>query len=338
MTYATAARAAVLALAVGSAAPAAANDLAAFYKSRNVELVVGYGTGGGYDSYARAVAPYLTKHLPGAPQIVIRNMPGASSLTALRHVASVAARDGSVLGAFNSTLITMAALDPAKVRIDFAALTWIGNMSSDTKTCMVRAASGFAGLSDLKARQVAIGATGQGSGQIYGVILRHIFGDGVRIVTGYPSTNDIALAMERGEVDGMCTGWGTIEVTRPDWIQRGFVRVLTQFAARRDPRIPDAPLIQESALGPGMAEAITFLTLPDVITRPLVAPPGTPADRATALRRALDAALADPDFLAFARKANLDIDPTSGEELARIVERIFATPPAALNVARQLYQ
>ena len=279
----------------------------------------------------------LSKHLPGNPQVVIRNMPGASSLNALRFIATTAPRDGAVIGAFNPTIITMAALEPAKVKIDFGSLTWIGNMSSDTKTCMVRAGAGLTKLEDFRVRRASIGATAQGSGQIYGVILRHVFGDNVQIVTGYPSTNDIALAMERGEVDGMCTGWGTIEVTKPDWIRRDSVRVLTQFGAVRDKRIAAVPLIHETALPPGMSEAISFLTLPDVVTRPVVAPPAIPPERAQALRRAFDATMVDPDFLAFARKASLDIDPTTGEDLAEIVRKIFATPPEALEFARKLY-
>ncbi|MFN3890574.1 MAG: Bug family tripartite tricarboxylate transporter substrate binding protein [Beijerinckiaceae bacterium] len=323
------------AVAAGSAH--AEDGVAAFYKGRTVDFVVGYGTGGGYDTYARAFAPYLTRHLPGSPQVVIRNMPGASSLNALRFIATTAPRDGSALGLFNPTLITMAALEPTKVKVDFASLTWVGNMSSDTKTCMVRAGAGLTRIEDFRTRKASIGATAQGSGQIYGVILRQVFGDNVQIVTGYPSTNDIALAMERGEVDGMCTGWGTIEVTKPDWIRRDFVRVLTQFAAQRDKRIPNVPLIHETALPDGMSAAITFLTLPDVVTRPVIAPPGVPPDRSAALRQAFNASMADADFLAYAAKASLDIDPTSGEELARIVSRIFATPPGALEFARKLY-
>jgi tripartite-type tricarboxylate transporter receptor subunit TctC len=325
-------------LLVSAASAPASESVEAFYKGRAIDLIVGYGTGGGYDTYARALAPYLARRIPGAPQIVIRNMPGGSSLNALRHVAAAAPRDGSVLGAFNPTLITMAALEPAKVKIDFGSLTWIGNMSSDTKTCMFRQGAGLARLEDLKTRKVSIGATSQGSGQIYGVILRHVYGDNVQVVTGYPSTNDIALAMERGEVDGMCTGWGVVEVTKPDWIKRDFVRVLTQFAGRRDKRIPAVPLIHEAALPSGMSEAITFLTLPDVVTRPIVAPPAVPPDRTAALRSAFMAAMNDPDFLAYAKKASLDIDATTGEALEQIVSSIFATPPEALEYARKLYR
>ncbi len=339
MMLRVAARGAALCVAMTLAGQAAASDdAAAFYKGRTVELIVGYGTGGGYDTYARALVPFLAKHLPGAPQIIIRNMPGASSLTALRHVATAAPRDGSVLGAFNPTLITMAALEPGKAKLDFASLTWIGNMSSDTKVCMLRGAAGLTKLEDFRTRKASIGATSQGSGQIYGVILRHIFGDNVQVVTGYPSTNDIALAMERGEVDGMCTGWGVVEVTKPDWIKRDFVRVLTQFASERDKRIPSAPLIHEASLPEGMSEAITFLTLSDVVTRPFVAPPAIPADRTAALRRAFDASMADPELLLFAKKASLDIDPTTGDNLARIVAKIFSTSPQALEFARKLYK
>ena len=332
------ARAAVLICATAWAAQAAANDEAAsFYKGRSIDRVVGYGTGGGYDTYARALAPFLAKHVPGGPQIIIRNMPGASSLTALRHVATAAPRDGSVIGAFNPTLIAVSALEPGKVKLDFASLTWIGNMSSDTKVCMFRNGAGLTRLEDLKTKKASIGATGQGSGTIYGVILKHIYGDNVQVVTGYPSTNDIALAMERGEVDGMCTGWGVVEVTKPDWIKRSFVNVLTQFASQRDKRIASVPLIHEASLPAGMSEAITFLTLSDTATRPFVGPAGIPADRTAALRRAFDAAMADPEFLAYARKASLDIDPTTGENLAKIVSGIFATSPQALAFARKLY-
>ncbi len=330
--------ASALAILMGAITPACADQsVVAFYKGRTIDLIVGYGTGGGYDTYARALAPFLAKNVPGAPQIVIRNMPGASSLTALRHVATAAARDGSVIGAFNPTLIAMSALEPGKVKLDFTSLTWIGNMSSDTKVCMFRTGVGLARLEDLKTKKASIGATGQGSGTIYGVILKHIFGDNVQVVTGYPSTNDIALAMERGEVDGMCTGWGVVEVTKPDWITRSFVNVLTQFAGQRDKRIASVPLIHEAALPVGMSEAVTFLTLSDTATRPFVGPPGVPADRAAALRRAFDTAMADSEFLAFAKKTNLDIDPTTGEDLAKIVRGIFATSPEALEFARKLY-
>jgi tripartite-type tricarboxylate transporter receptor subunit TctC len=331
-------RGCALAIVLGALTPANADEgVAAFYKGRTIDLVVGYGTGGGYDTYARALAPFLAKHVPGSSQIVIRNMPGASSLTALRHVATAAPRDGTVIGAFNPTLIAMSALEPGKVKLDFASLTWIGNMSSDTKVCMFRSGAGLTKLEDFRTKKASIGATGQGSGTIYGVILKYIFGDNVQVVTGYPSTNDIALAMERGEVDGMCTGWGVVEVTKPDWIKRNFVNVLTQFSGQRDKRIPSVPLIHEASLPAGMSEAITFLTLSDMVTRPFVGPAGIPADRTTALRRAFDAAVADPDFLAFARKTSLDIDPTTGEELAKIVSGIFATSPQALEFARKLY-
>ena len=294
--------ASALAILMGAITPACADEsVVAFYKGRTIDLVVGYGTGGGYDTYARALAPHLAKHVPGAPQIVIRNMPGASSLTALRHVATAAARDGSIIGAFNPTLIALTRLE------------------------------------DFKTKKASIGATGQGSGAIYGVILKHIFGDNVQVVTGYPSTNDIALAMERGEVDGMCTGWGVVEVTKPDWITRRFVNVLTQFAGQRDKRIASVPLIHEASLPAGMSEAITFLTLSDMATRPFVGPAGIPADRAAALRRAFDTAMGDSEFLAFAKKASLDIDPTTGEDLAKIVRGIFATSPGALEFARKFY-
>jgi tripartite-type tricarboxylate transporter receptor subunit TctC len=335
-----------------------------FYKRRQL-TIISYSPGVS-ENYARLLARHMGKHMPGEPNFIVSGMPGAGGMKAADYLNTVAPRDGTVICSIGpgvpfepmlgrspvkfdpfalswigsistSTAIAMSALEPGKVKLDFASLTWIGNMSSDTKVCMFRSGAGLTKLEDFRTKKASIGATGQGSGTIYGVILKYIFGDNVQVVTGYPSTNDIALAMERGEVDGMCTGWGVVEVTKPDWIKRNFVNVLTQFSGQRDKRIPSVPLIHEASLPAGMSEAITFLTLSDMVTRPFVGPAGIPADRTTALRRAFDAAMVDPDFLAFARKTSLDIDPTTGEELAKIVSGIFATSPQALEFARKLY-
>ena len=317
--------------------PSRAQDhVETFYKGRNLELIVGYGPGGGYDVYARALAPFFTKHLPGAPQTIVRNMPGASSLTALRHIAQAAPRDGSLIGTFNPTLVVMSALEGDKAQVSFKSLTWIGNMSSDTKVCMVRESGGLQRLEELKIRNATIGATGQGSGHIYGLILRQLYSDNIKIVMGYPSTNDIALAMERGEVDGMCTGWGVVEVTKPDWIRRGFVNVLTQFSSHRDKRLPNVPVIHESSLPSGMSEAITFLTTPDMVTRPFIAPPLLPRDRSDALRAAFNKAMKDPDLHAYAQKMSLDLDPMTGDDLENLISRVFSASAETLDFARKV--
>jgi tripartite-type tricarboxylate transporter receptor subunit TctC len=209
-------------------------------------------------------------------------------------------------------------------------------MSSDTKVCMLTKNAGLQRLEDLGDKKATIGATGQGSGQIYGLILRQLYGDNVKIVMGYPSTNDIALAMERGEVDGMCTGWGVVEVTKPDWIRRDFVSVLTQFASHRDRRLPDTPLIHESSLPAGMSQTILFLTAPDMVTRPFIAPPSIPQERSAALRLAFNKAMKDPDLHAFAQKTSLDLDPMTGEELENLIAQVFSVSPQALDFARKI--
>lgn len=328
----------VAVLAVHSPAAAQTSEVEAFYRGRSVDLIVGYGTGGGFDAYARAIAPHLGKHMPGAPQFIIKNMPGAASLKALQFLTTAAPADGGVIGMVNPVLFAHAVLDPAKFRIGVNSVAWIGNMSSDTKVCMAMTRSGIAKLEDLKSRNLTLGVTSQGSGQIYGVILRHMFGERVKLVSGYPSTNDISLAMERGEVDGMCTGWGVIELRRPEWITGKRVTALTQFARVRDHRLPETPLISAAGIDANLRAAIAFMTAPDVVTRPLIAPAAIPADRLAALRRAMGAALQDKAFLEFARKAKLDIDPASGEETQRLMQEMADTPPAALEFARKLYQ
>ncbi|MBM3608091.1 MAG: hypothetical protein FJX29_06525 [Alphaproteobacteria bacterium] len=337
----TAAALAVAALTLAAVGPAhaqSASEAESFYRARPVDLIVGYGTGGGFDAYARALAPWIGKHMPGAPRFVIKNMPGAASLKALQFLTTAAPADGSVTGMVNPVLFAQAVLDPAKIPHGVNSVAWIGNMSSDTKVCMAMSRTGIVRLDDLKGRAMTLGVTSQGSGQIYGVILRHMFGENVKLVSGYPSTNDISLAMERGEVDAMCTGWGVIELRRPDWIKDKRVVALTQFARTRDHRLPDTPLIHAAGVSAELGAAIAFMTAPDVVTRPLIAPVKIPADRLALLRRAFMAAMQDQEFLAIARKASLDIDPATGEDTQKIMNEMAATPPAALEFARKLYR
>ncbi len=213
-----------------SRAAAAQQPVGDFYRGKTIDFLVGYPPGAGYDTYGRALAQFMGKFIPGRPAIVVQNMPGASSLKALQYLSAQAPRDGTAIGIFNPQLVNLSMLEPDTVNVDFSKLTLLGNMSSDTKVCFAWKGSGVKSVEDLRKRPFVIGGTSQGAGFIYGAIMRAVFDDKMKIVLGYPSNSDVWLAMERGEADGNCTGWGVIPAMRPDWIRDNKVKVLVQFA------------------------------------------------------------------------------------------------------------
>ena len=323
---------------VWSCAPAAnAQSPADFYHGRTIQVIVGNPTGTGFDLYARALAQFMPNFIPGHPSIVVSNMPGAASLKGLQYISANAPRDGTTIGTFNANLINLSVLEPKTTEnVDFDNLNWLGNMSSDTKVCFAWSAAGVTKPDDLKTKKLIIGATSKGSGDVYGSILRTIYGDNVKIVLGYVTNADVWVAFENGEATGNCTGWGVIPVRKPDWVRDHKVDVLAQFAKTPSPYLKDAPLIYDLPMSDEMRAAISFLTQGDAMTRPFVAPPGVPKDRVAILQRAFADTLKDPDFLAFVKKADLDIAYMDAETLARTVADIRRTPREAVELARKL--
>jgi tripartite-type tricarboxylate transporter receptor subunit TctC len=324
---------------IGAAAltPAMAQQsVADFYRGKTVEFIIGYPPGAGFDLYGRILSQFIGRHIPGTPNVVAKNMPGAASLTGLRYIAQQASKDGLTLGIFNPTLVNLSVLEPKQVDIDFASLTWLGNMSNDTKVCFSWRSTGVLTADDIKAKSLIIGGTSQGAGFVYGSILKAIFGDHLKVVLGYPSNSDVWLALERGEAQGNCTGWGVIPSMRPEWITSNKLSVFVQFAKKPSPLLPNVPLIYDMGISEEMKAAISFLTLSDSFTRPIIAPPGLPADRAKALREAFEKTMKDPDFLEQAKKSNLEIDPMDAQTLANLVEDIRKTPKSAVELAKKL--
>ena len=321
---------------LASTACHAQSPVADFYAGRNVDFIIGYAPGGGFDLYGRALAQHMGRHIPGKPNVVVKNMPGAASLKALQYISDQAPRDGSVLGLINSSLVNLAVLDPAQVNVDISRLTLIGNMSSDVKACFAWTTTGIRTLDDVKRRGSVLGGTAQGSEAVYGAILKRMLGDKLKIVLGYPTGTDIWLAMERGEVEGNCTGWGIVATMRPDWITDKKVNVFVQFARKASPDLPDVPLIGDSDASADLKAATNFISLADQFPRPIIAPPNVPDDRAKALRDAMQATLRDSEFLADARRAKLDIIPMDAGTLTRLVQEVLETPKPAVEIARDL--
>lgn len=331
--------AAAAAVLLSATIPAAAQQAVAdFYRGKTMEFIIGYPPGAGFDLFGRVLSQHIGKHIPGNPNVVAKNMPGASSLKGLQYIALQGPKDGTTIGIFNPTIINMSVLDPKQVGVDLGALTWLGNMSNDTKVCFSTGSLKVKSLEDVKVKGITIGGTSQGAGFIYGGILKQFLGDKMKVVLGYPSNTDVWLALERGEVEGNCTGWSIIPSLKPDWVRDGKVNVFVQFAQKSHPDLKDVPLIFDQPMSAELKSAINFLILSDSITRPVVAPGGIPADRAAALQKAFDETMKDKDFLAAAEKSKLDIDPMDSAALLKVVNEIRNTPPAAVELAKTLSQ
>ena len=320
------------------AAPALAQPVADFYRGRTMDFIVGYPPGAGFNAYGRALATHIGKYVPGNPRLIVRNMPGASSLTALKYLDTRAPRDGSVIGIINPILLNRSILEPGTVGVDFRELTWIGNMSKVPKVCVTTRRSLVANLDDLKSRRINLAGTSGGSGLVYGSILRRIYPDSIKIVAGYVSNGDIWLAMDRGEIDGTCTG--SEIVLQHKFLSPGgdTINLIVHFGKETPPALQGVPSILNLDISEEMKKAIVLLSQADAITRPILAPPGVPPDRAAALQEAFMKTMQDAEFRALATIQGLEIDPTSAHELASMIEEIMNTPPSAVDLARRLAQ
>jgi tripartite-type tricarboxylate transporter receptor subunit TctC len=328
-------------------APAQADAVANFYKDRTVNLVVGYGPGGGYDVYARLVARHIGRHIPGRPNVVVQNMPGAGSLRSVNWLFNVAPKDGSALAHFarNMPLMGMLGTNP-NAQFDARKFTWLGSSSSfedDAYILIVRTDIPVKTIEDARksgGEPLVLGGTAEGAtGNDVPIILRDTIGLNVKQVVGYPDSGALFLAMERGEVHGRTTDLSSVRSIKPEWLKpNSGYRVLVQFArATRHPMFPNVPTARELAKNEKSRALIELAELPYKLSRPFAAPPGVPADRARALQRAFAATHKDPAYLEDARKLRVDISPVSAEEVVASLQKIEAAPPPLLDYLRRLF-
>jgi len=316
---------------LGVSLNAAAQD--AFYSGRTLKVIVGFPTGGGYDIYARTLARFLPRHVPGTPSAVVVNMPGAGSLALANYLFNVAPKDGSEIGSVETFIPFEAFFGGNEVRFDPRKFSWIAGLNSEMTTCVVWHASKVKSFGDLLTVETAFGATGSGAPPVTEPrVMNAVLGTRIRAITGYPGTADIFLAMERGEVEGTCgVGWTALMSTRSDWIGQGKLRILVQNATRRHPSLPDVPLLLDFARNEQQRNLLTLLAAPHRIGRPYLAPPEIPARRLEILRAAFDATLKDSAFLAEAEKAKLAINPVSGGEMEAVVAEVAAMEPSLIQ-------
>jgi tripartite-type tricarboxylate transporter receptor subunit TctC len=325
--------AAVLLLALTRAAPA--DEVENFYRGRTLTMVIAYTVGGGYDLYARVLARTLGKYIPGHPSVLPENLPGAGGLRASNYLYEVAPKDGSVMGTFSRSIPTMPLVTPTAVKFDGRRFSWIGSMSSDTSLCLTGAKSAVKTFNDMLTMPVVMGGQfAAADSDIYARLYKNVLGAKIKLVSGYPGTNDIVLAMERGEVDGICgLSWGTIKVAHASWLKDKSVHFLVQAALKKDPELSDVPLALDLIDDPEKKQILYVNFAPQAIGRPFAAPPGIPADRKAALIKAFDAAMKDPDLLAEAAKENMDISPTNGHDIDDLLGKLYAIAPDVLAKA-----
>ena len=335
-----------LAMLVLMGVAASADPVADFYRGRQVSLIVGYGTGGGYDVYGRLMARHLGRHIPGQPNVVVQNMPGAGSLRAVNHLYTTASKDGSAIATFgrDMPLIGIIGHNP-NVRFEARKFTWLGSSSSyanDAYMLLVRKDAAVTSIADARragGAPLILGGTGEGStGNDVPILLRDALGLNVKLITGYPDGNAIVIAVERKELDGRLIGLSATQSTRPDWLRpESGMRVLLQFARRaRHPMLSDVPTARELAADDRSRALIALAELPYQLSRPYAAPPGVPADRARALQAAFQAVHRDPLYLEDAMRLKVDVSPIGAEEVVRAIDEIAGAPPDLLDYMRKL--
>lgn len=307
-----------------------------FYRGRTVAIVVGFATGGAYDPYARLLARHLPKYLPGAPAIVIRNMQGAGSAIAANHLYNVSPKDGSELGVIAGSAAIEPLFGNRSVRFDGRTFTWLGSANEEVAGCLAWHAAPFASMDDLFRSEMITGASGA-SNLEFPTAMNAVLGTRMKLVRGYKGPADILIALERGEVQGMCGMINTIVGTqRPDWLRDRKVRILVQIGLERTVRMGDAPFVMDYAKSEDDKRVLRLIFGWTIMGRPFLAPPGIPEDRKLALRKAFDNAVRDPDLLADAAKQNLEIAPVSGERIDRFLAGVYATPRPLIERAARI--
>jgi tripartite-type tricarboxylate transporter receptor subunit TctC len=338
--FAIAATAAALALAPAAKAQ---DPVADFYKGKQVRFIIGAIAGGGNDSYARLVARHLGKHIPGNPALLPVNMPGASGHISAAHIYNVAAKDGTVIGSTTPGVITdpLWAGDAGKDKFNYdpVKLVHLGSAQIATYNCYIRTDAPVKTFEDAFKTEVILGAAQEGgSTRDAPVLLNNILGTKFRVITGYPGTREILVAMERNEVQGICgMGWDAMYSQRPDWLERGVIRVLVQENLSGSAMFNrmGVPKSIDFARTPQDREVIELAYAQQAFGRPYILPPGTPPDRVAALRKAFLAATRDEELLSEAKKMRVEVRPLSGEDMQALVTHIYSTPRAVVERTRQ---
>jgi len=323
---------------VASVAPAAAQDddaLAQFYAGKTVTISVGFSSGGVFDLYARILARHIGAHIPGKPNVIVQNVPGAGGRRLANLFQKVGPHDGTAIGITTPGIVTDQVMQAEGVQYDLRKFHWVGSPADEVNVLWVWHTTPVKTLAEVREREVALSSTGHGSPNYFVPrILNQLIGTKFKVITGYPGATEADLAIERGEVSGRVSGWTGLKATS-DWVAAGKVNVLVQQGLRKAPELKDRPLLPDVGTNERDKLVLDFLSLVPALGRPFFMPPGTPPERAAAIRRAFELTMKDAGVLAEATKGKLDVAPLTGGEMQAIVARSFAVSADVLATARK---
>jgi tripartite-type tricarboxylate transporter receptor subunit TctC len=310
-----------------------------YFKGKTFTIVVGFSPAGGYDNYARVLARYIGKYIPGHPTVIVQNMPGAGSLTSVRYLDFTAPKDGTAMTIFNPGLVIQSIVDPDRVRLDFRKFSWVGVMTPDYRVCYGYGPKGITNWDQLMhgGKQFIIGSTGKGSGNyINGATLRIVFHAPVKQVLGFPGSAEQRLAIEQGELDGDCGSYSSIPI---DWIKKGLAHIFVRFIDKRPPEIPEsAAFIGGFATSNEQRQLLRLLNGGDEVGRPFVMSKQVPADHLAIIRKAFDDTMKDAGFLADMAKEEMPVHPITGQDAEKIVNELMAVPANIAAEAKPIYE
>jgi tripartite-type tricarboxylate transporter receptor subunit TctC len=330
------AAAGLLMIALGaSAGQGAEADVSAFYAGKQIRLIVGYPPGGGYDAYGRLLARHFGAHIPGNPKLVPVNMPGAGSIILANYLFNRAPRDGTVLGVVAGDTALNPLFNHPEAHYDSLKMSWVGSMNEETSTCFAWHTAPIRSIEDVFQHEFLVGTSSStGTTFSYPTSSNYLLGTKFRIIPGYAGTNDTMLAVERGEVQGMCgTAWNSIRTERPEWLSDHLIRMILQEAVTRNPDLPDVPTVMDLAKTDQQKQVLQTIYGWQLMRRPVVGPPDIPRDRLDALRRAFDATMVDPAFLADARQTMLDVRALRADQIEAFLAGVQQTPKAIVEEA-----
>jgi len=326
---------ALLALSLAAGA-VRAESVEEFYRGKTITVLVGFSPGGAYDGSARVLARHMGKYLPGTPSFVVQNMPGAGTLNLVNHLYNVSPKDGTVFGIFARGMAMEPLIGNSDTRFDATKLTWIGSTTNEVSLCATFQTSPVKDWNDTLTKSFVVAGNGSGSDpDVFANVLRNLFGQKNRLITGFPGSAEISLAMERGEVDGRCGwSWSSVKAEKPDWLRDHKVNLIVQLALNAAPDLPGVPLITDLATNDAQRQILKLVFGRQTMGRPFAGPPAIPEERRQALRTAFDKTMVDAEFLAEAGKSKLEINPVSGADIDKLIAEIYRTPKDIVAQAR----
>ncbi|MGE5538494.1 MAG: Bug family tripartite tricarboxylate transporter substrate binding protein [Gemmatimonas sp.] len=327
----------VASVATISAGTAIGQSLDSFYRSNGLKFIVAAGAGGGYDVYGRALARHIGAHLPGNPSVVAQNMPGADGLKATNFIYNVAPKDGSVIGNTYATMTLQPLLTSQGIQFDPLKLNWLGSMGKQNALCVTWTTSPIKTIEDARITVTTVSSTGAaGSRTTVPKILNAVLGTKFKVITGY-DTAGASLAVERGEVDGLCgVSYATLMASNPHWLLNRKVNVLVQLAREKDPHVPSTPMALDMVEDANDRRLLDLILVVQEVGRPVIAPPDVSADRLTALQKAFADTMVDPAFAADAERLKLEIDPLDYRAIVSLLAAAYASPKDVVTRASQL--